>query len=67
MKLTVNGEAQEFPEGGNLQELLESLGKSQQRGIAVAVNGSVVTSSHWAEYALSDGDEVLIIQATQGG
>jgi sulfur carrier protein len=38
-----------------------------QRGIAVALNGSVVPRSAWAETALKSGDNVEIVRARQGG
>ena len=38
-----------------------------QRGIAVALNGSVVPRSAWGETALSPGDSVEIVRAMQGG
>jgi sulfur carrier protein len=36
-------------------------------GIAVAVNSVVVPRSAWVEAALSEGDAVEIVSATQGG
>jgi sulfur carrier protein len=38
-----------------------------QRGIAVALNGSVVPRSAWAATALKAGDSVEIVRARQGG
>ena len=38
-----------------------------QRGIAVALNGSVVPRSVWGETALSPGDSIEIVRAMQGG
>lgn len=67
MKVTVNGTEQNVVEGMTLRALLEELGKLEQRGIAVAVNASVVTSAEWKNLTLFEEDSVLIIQATQGG
>lgn len=67
MKVTINGNEQNVAEGMTLRALLEKLGKLEQRGIAVAVNASVVTSAEWKNLRLFEGDSVLIIQATQGG
>lgn len=67
MRLKVNGESVQLATGDTLHALLEQLGKLEQRGMAVAVNGSVVTAGLWAEHRLSEDDTVLIIQATQGG
>jgi sulfur carrier protein len=41
--------------------------KMGQRGIAVALNGSVVPRSAWGETALSPGDRIEIVRAMQGG
>ena len=39
----------------------------KQKGLAVAISSRVVPKTEWADTAISDGDEVLIIKATQGG
>jgi len=36
-------------------------------GVAVAVNQNIITKTDWNTQALNEGDEVLIIKATQGG
>jgi thiamine biosynthesis protein ThiS len=38
-----------------------------QRGIAVALNGSVVPRSAWPQTPLRSGDSVEIVRARQGG
>jgi sulfur carrier protein len=37
------------------------------RGIAVALNGSVIPRSAWGKTALSPGDAIEIVRAKQGG
>jgi sulfur carrier protein len=37
------------------------------RGIAVALNGSVVPRSAWSETVLKPGDNIEIVRAMQGG
>jgi sulfur carrier protein len=37
------------------------------RGIAVALNGSVVPRSAWSETLLKPGDNIEIVRAMQGG
>jgi sulfur carrier protein len=39
----------------------------ERRGVAVALNGSVVPRAHWAETRLTAGDIVEIVLAKQGG
>jgi sulfur carrier protein len=38
-----------------------------QRGIAIALNGSVVPRSAWSETALKPDDNIEIVRAMQGG
>jgi sulfur carrier protein len=47
--------------------LAEKAVDTGQRGIAVALNGSVVPRSAWGETALKAGDSVEIVRARQGG
>ena len=52
----------------SLAELLDKLGLSDRsRGMAVAVNGSVVPRSGWDAVNLRDGDQVEVVCAVQGG
>jgi sulfur carrier protein len=37
------------------------------QGIAVAVNSEIIRQAHWETAKLQSGDQVLVIQATQGG
>ena len=45
--------------------LLASLGLSAGQGMAI--DHAVVPRSDWPTHLLADGDQVLVIQATQGG
>jgi sulfur carrier protein len=65
MKVTVNDETVEVAEQTTVAVLLETLGFSQ-KGIAVAVDWSVLPRSEW-ETALSDGARVEVVTAVQGG
>jgi sulfur carrier protein len=47
--------------------LLDEVIPEKQKGIAVAVNSSVILKTDWGHHYLIDRDEVLIIKATQGG
>ena len=46
--------------------MLEKL-SIQQRGIALAVNQTIISKQHWDTTFLESNDDVLIIKATQGG
>jgi sulfur carrier protein len=67
MRLTVNG--RDFDESGDglsVAELVERLTEAR-RGVAVAVNGTVVPRSTWETSRLADGDAVEVLTAAQGG
>lgn len=66
MKLQLNGEPVERPDGTTVAALLEGLGLRRD-GVAVAVNRRVVPRSQHADTTLSDGDHVEVIQAVGGG
>lgn len=66
MKVSVNGEARELPDGITVGALLESLGAARS-GIAVARNDRVVRRAEYDTHALADGDSVEIIKAVAGG
>lgn len=52
----------------NVIELLEGVGVDPQaRGVAVAVNGTVVPRRDWAQQTLADGDRIEIVKPFAGG
>jgi sulfur carrier protein len=65
VKVTVNNEDVEVDEQTTVAALVESLG-FPEKGIAVAVDWSVVPRSEW-ETALTDGARVEVVTAVQGG
>ncbi len=67
IQVEVNGAARSFAAPVTLQGLLHELGLVERRGIAVAVNDSVVPRSQWPLRSLEAGERILVIQATQGG
>lgn len=67
MRLTVNGRdvfesADDLSVAGLVERLTEA-----RRGVAVAVNGTVVPRSTWHAVPLADGDQVEVLTAAQGG
>ncbi|MCV7155221.1 MAG: sulfur carrier protein ThiS [Mycobacterium sp.] len=65
MKVVVNDEAVEVDEQITVAGLLEWLG-FPEKGIAVAVDWSVLPRSQW-DTALTDGAKVEVVTAVQGG
>ena len=66
MTLTVNGDPRELPPGVTLADLVTQLVPSA-RGVAAAVDGTVVPRGAWPDTRLADGCVVEIVTAVQGG
>ena len=65
--ILVNDRPRALRPGETLAGLVADLGLAERKGVAVAVNGSVVPRLKWPARALGADDRVLVIQATQGG
>ena len=71
-KFFINGTACSFSEqnivlSSVILQFLEKNDLTEIRGVAVAVNGSLVRRSEWNTHVISDQDEIEILTATQGG
>ncbi len=67
ISIRVNDEPLSFAAPVTLQEALRQIGVADRRGVAIAINDTVVPRSQWSARELVEGERVLIIQATQGG
>ena len=67
VKIYVNDKERRVPISATLLNLLGELGLVERRGVAVAINDTVVARTAWPMRILAEGDRVLVIQATQGG
>ena len=67
MNVLINNHQQEFTSGTKLTDALETMNIPYQRGVAVAINNSVLPRADWDDYTLQPGDKVILIKATQGG
>jgi len=67
MQVSVNNELIDVNDGASVVELVQSQDSIPDTGIAVAVNSEVVPQSLWESKILNSNDNILIIQATQGG
>jgi sulfur carrier protein len=66
--ITINGESRSLPAGATVASVVELFSAAPQgRGVAVAVGGEVVPRTDWHETQLSDGDQVEVVAAVQGG
>ena len=66
MKVTVNGEVKEFPEGTTLQRIIETLGIAE-KVMAAAVNMEVVKKEKWDECTPKEGDKIELLHFVGGG
>jgi sulfur carrier protein len=65
--IRVNGESEPLAVGTLAALLAEKAVDTEQKGIAVAVNGAVVPRASWPTTQLKPGDSVEIVRARQGG
>ena len=66
MRVIINGEPRQVPAPLSLAQAVALL-TSAQAGVAAAVNGDVVRRTAWNSTSLTDGDEVEVLTAVQGG
>lgn len=66
MKVFINGEVKNIPEGLNLDELLRHFSLPTQR-IAIEMNMSVVRRKDWEKMKVNETDKIEIIHFVGGG
>ncbi|MNO76772.1 Sulfur carrier protein ThiS [compost metagenome] len=66
MRIQLNGEAYELPDGQTVTNLLERLELTGRR-VAVELNQDIVPRSQHSATALRDGDQVEVVHAIGGG
>jgi sulfur carrier protein len=66
MKVFLNGEVTEAPNGSTVGEFLRQLAMPEQ-GVAVERNREIVPKSLYASTRLADGDRLEIVQFVGGG
>lgn len=66
MKLQINGDARDFPDGLTLDALVEQLGMKPDR-VAVELNLEIVPRANWQSTQLKDGDKLEIVHFVGGG
>ena len=68
MLITLNGERRQLPSGATVANVVELLDvAAPTRGVAVAVNGEVVTRGRWDDTELPEGARIEVVAAIQGG
>ncbi|GIH68156.1 sulfur carrier protein ThiS [Sphaerimonospora thailandensis] len=66
MKVIVNGVETALDDEATVSVAVGTL-TGQTAGVAVALNGEVVSRSAWSSTRLSSGDQVEVLTAVQGG
>jgi sulfur carrier protein len=66
MKLQINGEQREVPDGLTLVALVEHLGMKADR-VAVELNLEIVPRPNWSNVQLREGDKLEIVHFVGGG
>ena len=67
MEIIFNDHKHQVEEQTSVQTALNAWIGEKQKGIAVAVNETIVPKTQWESYILQPDDKVLVIKATQGG
>ena len=67
MKILFNDKELEIDANKNLKVYLAEFGLSDLRGWAVAINSKIIPSKKISDMVLKEGDEIILVQATQGG
>ena len=67
MNIYVNDELKKVDSGLSLKSLLLDIGMVELSGWAIALNEQVVPIEGLESKYLSEGDRLILIQATQGG
>ena len=67
MEIILNNQTHQVEEKTSIQIALNNWIGEKQKGIAVAVNETIVPKAQWDSYELKQNDKVLVIKATQGG
>jgi sulfur carrier protein len=68
VRLILNGEPRELPDGATLPDAIDASGApDNRRGVAVAIDGEVIPRGEWNTTELQDGAKIEVLQAVQGG
>lgn len=70
-KYIINSEEKHFEQPLTISELTQELALAQKgeiaKGLAIAVNNTIVPKTKWSEVELQENDNIVIIKAACGG
>ncbi|MCU7548116.1 sulfur carrier protein ThiS [Chitinophagaceae bacterium LB-8] len=67
MEIQLNNQPKKISPHSSVQQLLDEVVGEKQKGIAIAINNTVIPKSAWTQHLIQSNDNILIIKATQGG
>lgn len=67
MEITVNQQNYLVPEVCSVQQLILEILQQSPKGLAIAINQTIVPKTTWDKHLLYPGDHLILIKATQGG
>ena len=66
IRINVNETPLDIEDSNTITQLLE-ITNTPLNGIAIAINSAIVSKNEWNTHLIKPNDQILIIQATQGG
>lgn len=66
IKITINGQPQQFETTLNVTQLIEHLALQNKR-IAIERNGEIIPRSQFSQQQLKNGDQLEVVVAVGGG
>ena len=67
MVVFVNNKPIELQSQDTIPAALRAIQITEPKGIAVAVNNTVIPKSDWEKFSFKENDQITVIRATQGG
>jgi|TARA_B110000263_G_C15228162_1_gene473242 thiamine biosynthesis protein ThiS len=67
MNINLNGKNHEINPDTSLIRLIDDLGLTGRKAIAIALNGEVLTRDSYKEIILNEGDSLEVVRAIGGG
>ena len=67
MEISINQQRTEIPDNASVEKLVSTFFSNSTKGIAVAINQTIVPKSEWQVRLLNPDDKVTLVKATQGG
>jgi sulfur carrier protein len=65
--MRINGSEHVLEQEHSLEDVLKQLGMDTRKGIAVSVNQRIIPRIRWKDEKMDNKDELVIIEASQGG